>query len=214
MAAWRSPREISRNGGQAAPHGCYRCKGEDRWCVIAVFSEEEWQSLCNVMGRPLLARQDKFASIVSRLEHAEELDSLIEGWTMKHTPREVIQELQSAGVPAAAVNDAQDLVDDPHLNERGFFIELEHPILGLRRADGNPVRLSTAPPQYNKAAPLLGEDNRRVFVDTLRNIEQGEELTFDYKLDVGTVSVAGQQLFACHCRAPNCRGTMLALPNG
>ncbi|MCX5994353.1 MAG: CoA transferase [Chloroflexi bacterium] len=153
--------------GQAAPHGCYRCKGEDRWCVIAVFSEEEWQSLCNGMGRAQLARQDKFASIVSRLEHAQELDCLIEGWTMKHTPREVMEALQSAGVPAAAVNDARDLADDPHLNERGFLIELEHPVLGLRRADGNPVRLSTTPPQYNKAAPLLGEHNRRVFVDIL-----------------------------------------------
>lgn len=153
--------------GQAAPHNCYRCKGEDRWCVIAVFSEEEWRSLCNIMGRPPLARQDKFASMVSRLKHAQELDSLIEGWTMTHTPREVMEALQSAGVPAAAVNDARDLADNPHLNERGFFIELEHPVLGLRKADGNPVRLSATPPQFNKAAPLLGEHNRRVFVDML-----------------------------------------------
>jgi crotonobetainyl-CoA:carnitine CoA-transferase CaiB-like acyl-CoA transferase len=153
--------------GQAAPHGCYRCKGEDRWCVIAVFSEEEWQSLCNVMGRPQPAKQDKFASIVSRLEHAQELDCLIEEWTMKHTPREVMQALQSAGVPAAAVNDARDLADDPHLNERGFFADIQHPLLGMIRADGNPVRLSATPPQHNKAAPLLGEDNRRVFVDIL-----------------------------------------------
>jgi crotonobetainyl-CoA:carnitine CoA-transferase CaiB-like acyl-CoA transferase len=153
--------------GQAAPHGCYRCKGDDRWCVIAVFSDEEWQSLCTVMGQPQLALQDKFSSIRSRLENANELDSLIEGWTLNLTPREVTEMLQSAGVPAAGVNDARDLAGDLQLKERGFFIELEHPVLGLTRADGNPIRLSTTPPQYNKAAPLLGGDNRRVFVDML-----------------------------------------------
>jgi crotonobetainyl-CoA:carnitine CoA-transferase CaiB-like acyl-CoA transferase len=153
--------------GQAAPHGCYRCKGEDRWCVIAVFSEEEWQSLCNIVGRPQLARQERFFSLRSRLEHADELDMLIGTWTVNYTPREVMEALQSAGVPAAAVNDAQDLVNDPQLNGRGFFAELQHPLLGMIKADGNPIRLSTAPAQYHKPAPLLGEDNRRVFIDML-----------------------------------------------
>jgi crotonobetainyl-CoA:carnitine CoA-transferase CaiB-like acyl-CoA transferase len=119
------------------------------------------------MEQPQLALQDKFSSIRSRFENADELDSLIEGWTLNLTPREVTEMLQSAGVPAAGVNDARDLAGDLQLKERGFFIELEHPVLGLTRADGNPIRLSTTPPQYNKAAPLLGGDNRRVFVDML-----------------------------------------------
>jgi len=153
--------------GQAAPHGCYRCKGEDRWCVIAVFSEEEWQSLCNVMGQPQLARQEKFSSTRLRFENADDLDTLIETWTVNYTSHEAMDMLQSAGVPAAAVNDAQDLVDDPQLNGRGFFVELEHPVLGLTRADGNPIRMSAAPAVYHKAAPLLGGDNRRVFIDIL-----------------------------------------------
>ena len=153
--------------GQAAPHGCYRCKGEDRWCVIAVFSEEEWQSLCNIMGQPQLARQDRFTSIRSRLENADELAILIETWTVNYTPREVMELLQSAGVPAASVNDARDLANDPQLNTRGFFAEPEHPVLGLTRADGNPIRMSAAPAACRKAAPLLGGDNRRVFIDIL-----------------------------------------------
>ncbi|MCX5997878.1 MAG: CoA transferase [Chloroflexi bacterium] len=153
--------------GQAIPHGCYRCKGEDRWCVIAVFSEEEWQSLCHVMGQPQLARQEKFSSARLRLENADELDTLIETWTVNYTSREVMDMLQSAGVPAAAVNNAQDLADDPQLSGRGFFVELEHPVLGLTRADGNPIRMSAAPALYHKAAPLLGADNRRVFIDIL-----------------------------------------------
>jgi crotonobetainyl-CoA:carnitine CoA-transferase CaiB-like acyl-CoA transferase len=162
-----APADNRAEWGQAAPHGCYRCKGEDRWCVIAVFSEEEWQSLCNVMGQPQLALQDKFNSRRSRLENAGELDALVETWTVNYTPREMMELLQSAGVPAAAVNDARDLADDPQLNERGFFVEMQHPVLGLARADGNPIRMSTTLPQYNKSAPLLGGDNRRVFIDIL-----------------------------------------------
>ncbi len=153
--------------GQAAPHGCYRCKGDDRWCVIAVFSEDEWQSLCNVMGQPQWALQDKFSSVRSRLENANELDILIETWTVNYTPREVMGMLQAAGVPAAAVNDARDLASDPQLCDRGLFVEQQHPLLGMIKADGNPIRLSATPPQYNKAAPLLGEDNRHVFIDML-----------------------------------------------
>ena len=153
--------------GQAAPHGCYRCKGEDRWCVIAVFSEEEWQSLCNVMGQSQRAPQDNFSSIPSRLRYTDELDTLIETWTINYTPQEVMAMLQAAGVPAAAVNDARDLANDPQLKERGFFVELEHPVLGLTRADGNPIRMGMTPAQYRKAAPLLGGDNRRVFIDIL-----------------------------------------------
>ncbi len=64
--------------------------------------------------------------------------------------------LQSAGVPAAAVNDARDLAGDPQLNERGFFIELEHPVLGLTRADGNPIRMSATPPSIQQSSAPAG----------------------------------------------------------
>jgi crotonobetainyl-CoA:carnitine CoA-transferase CaiB-like acyl-CoA transferase len=153
--------------GQAAPHGCYRCRGEDRWCVIAVFSEVEWLSLCNIMGQHGLAKQRKFSSARLRLENALELDTLIEAWTANYAPREVMEMLQAAGVPAAAVNNAQDLARDPQLTWSGFFGELVHPVLGLSVTDGNPIRLNSVPAPGYKAAPLLGGDNRYVFMDIL-----------------------------------------------
>ena len=151
----------------AAPQGCYPCKGEDRWCVIAVSSEEEWQALCCAMGNPAWAGQDKFATMHGRAGNREELDDYIGTWTANYHARKLIQMLQDAGVPAAAVNDADDLANDPQLAERGFFIELKHPVLGKIRADGNPVRMSKSPALYAKSAPLLGEDNRRIFMDLL-----------------------------------------------
>lgn len=152
---------------QAAPHGCYRCKGDDRWCVIAVFTEEEWQLLCRAMGRPELTSDPRFNSLEARLTHCEELDGVIEGWTSSLPPVRVMNILQEAGVPAAAVNNARDLADDPNLKERGFFVDVVHPVLGRFQSDVSPIRLGFSPARNFKPAPLLGEDNRHVFIDIL-----------------------------------------------
>jgi len=161
------PHGNSTSRQTAAPYGCYPCRGDDRWCVIAVYDDEEWRSLCRAMGDPAWAQQQKFSDLPGRLEKAEELDRLIGEWTSAHTDRELMQVLQEAGVPAAAVNDASDLAADPQLYDRGFFIELQHPSLGIIRADGNPIRMSGTPALFVSAAPLLGADNRRVFLDLL-----------------------------------------------
>ena len=105
------------------------------------------------------------------------------------------------------VDDFGELIDEP----RVYMFQVDRRTTIDGAVNGNDARFINHSCAPNCKSTI---EDRRVFVDTLRNIEQGEELTFDYKLDVGTVSVAGQQLFACHCRAPNCRGTMLALPNG
>jgi crotonobetainyl-CoA:carnitine CoA-transferase CaiB-like acyl-CoA transferase len=161
------PQGNSPSRQRAAPYGSYACQGDDRWCVIAVYDEDEWQSLCRAMGDPAWARQPRFSDLRGRLENAEELDRLIGGWTFSRTNREVMQTLQEAGVPAAAVNDASDLANDPQLCDRGFFIALQHPVLGVTRADGSPIRMSATPARFVSAAPLLGADNRRVFLDLL-----------------------------------------------
>ncbi len=150
-----------------APYGCYPCSGDDRWCVIAVHDEEEWRALCRAMGDPAWTMQDRFSDLSARCGNAEELNRLIGEWTRTRTSREVMQQLQEAGVPAAAVNDASDLAADPQLNERGFFIDLQHPYLGNIRSDGNPIRMSATPACFRSAAPLLGADNRRIFIDLL-----------------------------------------------
>ena len=163
-------------GNAAAPQGCYPCKGEDAWCVISVSTEEEWQALCHIMGRSELASDKRFLTHRDRLDNQDEMDELIGAWTAAYPASEVMKILQEAGVAAAVVNDARELARDPALNERGFFITLEHPVLGRMTTDANPVRMSLTPARYRKAAPLLGEDNRRIFIDLLgMSGEQFEE---------------------------------------
>lgn len=151
----------------AAPHGCYKCLGTDRWCVIAVFDEGEWEAFCRVMGEPSWTKEEKFSTLLKRKENSKELDELIEQWTARHTPEEIVQLLQEAGVLAGLVQNAEDLANDPHLMAREFFIPLEHPALGRTISDSSPIRFKDNPKVNWKAAPLLGEDNRYVYMELL-----------------------------------------------
>ncbi len=151
----------------AAPHGCYKCLGKDKWCVIAVFTNEEWQALCKVMGGPAWAKSKDFSTLERRRGKAAELDAAIEEWTAQKPPEEVVRLLQKAGIAAGLVQNAEDLVLDPQLLARKFFLPLPHPLCGEAIADAGPIQLNGERAMAWKAAPLLGEHNRYVFLDLL-----------------------------------------------
>jgi len=161
------PRGNRSNNIPAAPYGCYKCSGRNRWCVIAVFSEEEWQSLCKVLGDPDWTKEEKFSTLLKRRENAEELDAILNQWSSQHAPEQIVNLLQETGVPAGVVQNAEDLARDPQLVARNFFIHLEHPILGSTISDRPPIRFEDDLTAGWKAAPLLGEDNRYVFIELL-----------------------------------------------
>ena len=148
---------------QSAPHGVYRCLGEDRWCAIAVTIEDEWQGFKRAIGRPAWADEERFSTLKGRLENIEALDKLVQGWTEKHSAEEVMAALQKEGVPAGRVQNAADLAHDPHLKDREFFIDIEDPTLGKISTDASPIRLSQNPAGYRWAAPARGQDNDYVY---------------------------------------------------
>lgn len=144
----------------AAPHGVYRCRGEDRWCAIAVFSDEEWRSLCRVMGNPTWAAQPRFASLASRLQHREDLDRHLETWTRRVAPEDVAARLQAAGVAASVVANGADLDRDPQLRAREYWARLPTKQEDGRTdvvLDGPPFKLSRTPGYVAAPGPLLGE---------------------------------------------------------
>jgi len=171
-------REASRLGnrsGYAAPHGVYRCKGEERWCAITVFGDEEWESFCQAIGRPAWAESAEFATLEHRLENEDRLDTVVEEWTINHSPEEVMSLMQGAGVACGVVQNDQDLDKDPHLKERHFYWELEQPDgMGSYTYSGMPVRLSETPCEIRRA-PMLGEHNEQFFTGILGM--SGEEFT-------------------------------------
>ncbi len=96
-------------------------------------------------------------------ETRNELDRLIKDWTRKHYVREIMETLQSAGIRAGASFKVEDLVADPHLRERGFFVEVEQPKLGKKPLPGLPWRLGKGVTSNYRPAPLIGQDNDYVF---------------------------------------------------
>ena len=163
-------RIATRTGGRsatAAPHGVYRCQGDDRWCVIAVCTENEWGALCRVMGYPDWTKEGRFQTMASRLQHVEALDALLHAWTMQHTPEHVMHLLQNAGVAAGVVQNAADLLEhDPQLQHRGHYHLLHHPVTGPTLYMGSPFLLS-ATPAVLRPAPCLGQHNTYVYGELL-----------------------------------------------
>jgi benzylsuccinate CoA-transferase BbsF subunit len=114
----------------AAPHGCYRCEGEDRWCVISVRDETEWCAFCRVIGRSELVSEPRFANMQARLNNRAELDAIVQQWTGTRTAEEVMTKLQSAGVPAGVVQTGADLLKDPQLRHRNYFASFADSLIG------------------------------------------------------------------------------------
>jgi len=151
----------------AAPHGNYQCQGDDRWCAIAVYTDEEWQSFCNVMGNPEWTKDAKFATLEKRKENEEELDSLVQEWTISKSDEDVMMELQAAGVAAGRVGTTEDQMEnDPQLKYRNFYQEREHPELGKYRPPRQPCVLSKTPCEIRRA-PLIGEHTEYAFKEIL-----------------------------------------------
>jgi len=151
----------------AAPHGNYQCQGDDRWCAIAVYTDEEWQSFCNVMGNPEWTKDAKFATLEKRKENEEELDSLVQEWTINKSDEDVMMELQAAGIAAGRVGTTEDQMEnDPQLKYRNFYQEREHPELGKYRPPRQPCVLSKTPCEIRRA-PLLGEHTEYAFKEIL-----------------------------------------------
>ena len=158
-------RVLKRAGNEcpyACPHNVYPCVGEDRWCAIAVFSNQEWQELCRLMERPELGQDPKFTTLGGRKQNEEYLDQIIGSWTRNHRAEELMDKLQSAGIAAGMASNCQDLHEDRQLKHRHHFWVLDHSEMGPHSYDGPPYLLSKTPASVKRAAPCLGEHNEFV----------------------------------------------------
>lgn len=153
-----------------APHGCYRCQGEDSWVTIAVTNDEEWQGLCQALGRPAWAKEARFSDALSRWQNQDELDRLLEVWTSQRDHYDVMHQLQKEGVPAGAVLNPKEVLLDPHLKARRAFELVDHPPptgVGRRPHLAVPWKMSRTQGRLQQPAPTLGQDNEWVLTELL-----------------------------------------------
>jgi benzylsuccinate CoA-transferase BbsF subunit len=159
-----------------APHGCYRCRGDDSWATISVGDEHQWRALCRAAHRPQWLDDPRFADAYLRSKNQDALDELVEEWTQGYSAEEVVELLQTAGVPAAASASGSDLLDDPHLQSRGAWPSVVHSAMGRQTVLAPPWQFSVTPANIHAPAPLVGQHNHQVFVELLgHSADQVEE---------------------------------------
>ena len=165
-----APERIGNADPTMAPHGCYPCRGEDRWIAIAVADDSQWQGLCRALGRPEWAEDPRLCGTLSRWRNREEIDRLLEAETVGWDAQELMSALQAEGVPAGAVLDSKELLFNPHLKERGFYeVVRHHPSTGMPPLPyaGRPWKLSETPAVAPRSAPIMGEHNEYVLGELL-----------------------------------------------
>jgi benzylsuccinate CoA-transferase BbsF subunit len=161
-----------------APHGCYPCRGDDRWIAIAVSTDAQWRALAKVLGQPAWLEDTRFRDGLGRWRHRVVLDQPIAEATRTWDAHQLMQELQGAGVAAGAVLDSKALLFDPHLLARRFYeVVGHHPSTGMPPLPyaSRPWKLGETPPKAGQAAPIMGEHNKVVLSQLLGHTE--EELT-------------------------------------
>lgn len=178
-------RRIGNHSDWMCPHNAYRCldapRGDphpdagyegpmtrERWITIAVQDDAAWAGLCRAAAGETFATDERFATLLGRRRLEAELDGQIAAWAAGQDARELMYRLQEAGVAAAIVQDAEDLVeDDEHVRERGFYRQIEHPETGPGLHDGPVARLQRTPGELGGSGPLFGADTYEIATELL-----------------------------------------------
>lgn len=151
----------------AAPHGVYPCTGDDRWIAVAVGDDDGWRGLMQALPGLLEAAAERWDGAEARHRDHAQVDAVLAALTATWDRDELVTRLQAAGVVAAPVQDARDVLTDPQLRHRRHWIYLDHPEMGSSVYDASPYRLSRTPGKLSGPAPLLGADTADVLRDVL-----------------------------------------------
>jgi crotonobetainyl-CoA:carnitine CoA-transferase CaiB-like acyl-CoA transferase len=160
------PRAGNRHSWKA-PQGVYPCEGDDAWVAIGVDTDEQWARLCEVIGRGELAAPGPLDTHQARHAAHDRIDDAIAEWTRRRTKHEAMHVLQSAGVPAGAVQNAKDLHHDPQVQALEYFRAAFGSEIGLRIWPGTWYGMQATPGDVRRGTSTFGEDNERVLRDLL-----------------------------------------------
>jgi crotonobetainyl-CoA:carnitine CoA-transferase CaiB-like acyl-CoA transferase len=151
-----------------APHGCYRCSGDDNWVAIGIETENQWKRFVRAIGKPEL-RNKAFASMQKRLDHQSELDDIIEEWTGRRNKFAIMETLQKMRIPVGAVLNMKEVNLNVHLKKRGFYQLIDHGEgIGKRPIPTQiPAKFHGFKKSVLKRAPRFGEDTEYILGSVL-----------------------------------------------
>ncbi|WP_422001194.1 CaiB/BaiF CoA transferase family protein [Reyranella sp.] len=149
-----------------APYNTYPCS--DGYVAIFTAAERHWHSMCAMLGRPELASDPEFGNTVARARNMAAIDDIVGAWTIGRTKDEVVRLLNDAHVPCAPVKTAREVSTDPHLEARGYWVDVDHPRRGRTRVPISAIRLHAGGrPEIRSPAPTLGQHTEKVLTDLL-----------------------------------------------
>lgn len=149
-----------------APYNTYPCS--DGYVAIFTSAERHWHSMCRLLGRADLLDNPDFANTIGRARRMAEVDDIVGAWTIARTKDEVLKLLNEAHVPCAPVKTAREVSRDPHLEARGFWVDIDHPRRGRTRVPISAIRLHDGgKPEIRRPAPTLGQHTEAVLAELL-----------------------------------------------
>ncbi|MDR1732837.1 MAG: CoA transferase [Synergistaceae bacterium] len=158
----RLPGRIGNRYESAYPYDSF--KASDGELVIGAGNDKLWQSLCDVMKRPDLKAETRYAKLRDRVANHAELREIVEKWVSSQKVADIVKTLDDAGIPCAPIYDIRQVVEDPHIaGARQMFVEIEHPVAGKTKLTGSHLKLSGTPTSLRTPSPALGQHNEEIY---------------------------------------------------
>ena len=170
LAAQLEPGEAAASANRDAdmsPNGTFPCAGEDRWIAISVPDDLGWEAIKGMPGFPDSLHASAFATLDGRRRNEDLLETLLGEWTARWEARALMMELQARGVPAGVVLRWAEAVKDPHLVARDWFLNIDHPDIGVRAYNGFAWRFASCALKVKAPPPRLGEDSELILRERL-----------------------------------------------
>ena len=151
------------------PYGIHPAQ-DGYWEIAAVGSQ--WPAVAKMMDMPEIL--EKWPDLMAQMapEAREEFDAIFIPWCYEHTKKELVELGQAAGALCGPLATTEDLLNDPHFRERGFWVEIEHPAVGKVTYPGAPIKAEDMPWVIRRPAPLLGQHNEEIYCAELGNSKQ------------------------------------------
>lgn len=161
FAEGRDPPRRGNRHPQVVPYEAVQASDGD-WFMLGVASDNVWGAFCRQVERADLASDPRFKTNAERIANYDALLPIVRAIIRGKTCDEWLAQLRPAGVPCGRINTVAEALGDPHVIERGFIVELEHPALGLLKSLATPIHLADAPLVYRRHPPRLGEHSDEV----------------------------------------------------